>query len=58
MLAFEAVALALVVVLGVFCGRLFVVLRRGASEKPGSRGSVSVLVVAGSGDSSALCKSL
>uniref|UniRef100_A0A8C6U3V2 UDP-N-acetylglucosamine transferase subunit ALG14 n=1 Tax=Neogobius melanostomus TaxID=47308 RepID=A0A8C6U3V2_9GOBI len=49
MLALEAAVLALVVFFFVFTLRLFVVLKSGAKHKPGSKGSVSVLVVAGSG---------
>ncbi|XP_033841738.1 UDP-N-acetylglucosamine transferase subunit ALG14 homolog [Periophthalmus magnuspinnatus] len=49
MLALETVVVTLVFLFLLFCLRLYVVLKSGAKYKPGSKGSVSVLVAVGSG---------
>lgn len=45
----SSVILTTVVLITVFILRLFGILRHGSEYKPGQKGSVSVLVVAGSG---------
>lgn len=45
----SGVILSAVVLITVFIVRLFGILRHGSEYKPGQKGSVSVLVVAGSG---------
>jgi len=46
----SGVLLTAVVLIIVFILRLFGILRHGSEYKPGQKGSVSVLVVAGSGE--------
>lgn len=50
----EAAVFAVVVLFLLFILRLYVVVKTGAKYKPGAKGAVSVLVVAGSGSVS-LC---
>ncbi|KAK7881468.1 hypothetical protein WMY93_029877 [Mugilogobius chulae] len=49
MSALDTAVLALVGLFLLFCVRVYLVVRSGAKHKPGSHGSVSVLVVVGSG---------